>query len=99
MIIQRFLSASLEAEGAMSRMAASERLLRSGGGFTASMPYYARTFGLWVEALAPRGGSASRGCRSRSKAETGRPLSSVIGLGTESVIIRPVNPPLTILRF
>jgi hypothetical protein len=48
-----------------------------GDQFTASMPYYFRTFSRWVEELSAAGFSVLR-CREPLHPETGRPLSLLL---------------------
>ena len=54
-----------------------ETFAQMGGGFSASMPYYFRTFSRWVEELGAARLSVVR-CREPLHPETGRPLSLLI---------------------
>ena len=54
-----------------------ETFAQMGGRFTASMPYYFRTFSRWMEELSAAGFSIVR-CREPLHPETGRPLSLLL---------------------
>jgi hypothetical protein len=54
-----------------------ETFAQMGDRFTASMPYYFRTFSRWVEELSAAGFSVVK-CREPLHPETGRPLSLLL---------------------